>query len=186
MYRHIFGADIVCRRIGILMAFQHRQNGTALTGVACGHQHRPCDDVVVQAITRSDRELLNVQGVVGELVPSGSMFAFLADRQRRPHPPRRGLGPGLTAGAAAALDRDLGHAQSDIGGKNDHVVDQSGPTYCNRVSLSGLEQERSWKSGPHRQLHPRHSRVLTGSNRRVGNPSICDQHAETGEDAAAT
>ena len=49
-------------------------------------------------------------------------------RQRRPHPPRQGLGPGLTARAAAALDRDPGHAQTGIG-KNDHVVDQSGLTY---------------------------------------------------------
>jgi hypothetical protein len=37
-----------------------------------------CDDVVVQGITRSDRELLDAQSLVGELVPAGSVFAFLA------------------------------------------------------------------------------------------------------------
>lgn len=42
--------------------------------------------------------------------------------------------------------------QTGIGGKNDHVVDQSGPTYCHRVSLSGLEQEHSRKSGPYRRF----------------------------------
>jgi hypothetical protein len=76
-----------------------------------------------------------VQGLVGELVPAESMFAFLADRQRRPHPPGRGLGPGLTAGAAAALDRDLGHSQSGIGGKNDHIVDQLGLTTAEETAL---------------------------------------------------
>jgi Transposase DDE domain/Transposase domain (DUF772) len=40
-----------------------------------------CDDVVVQGITRSDRELLDAQALVGELVPSGSVFAFLADHR---------------------------------------------------------------------------------------------------------
>lgn len=28
--------------------------------------------------------------------------------------------------------------QTGIGGKNDHVVDQSGPTYCRRVGLVGV------------------------------------------------
>ena len=40
-----------------------------------------CDDVVVQGITRSDRELLDAQALVGELVPAGSVFAFLAEHR---------------------------------------------------------------------------------------------------------
>ena len=41
-----------------------------------------CDDVVVQGITRSDRELLDAQALVGELVPAGSVFAFLAEHRQ--------------------------------------------------------------------------------------------------------
>ena len=56
--------------------------------------------------------------------------------QRRPDPPRRRLGPGLTA--RATLDRDPARAQTGIGGKNDHVVDQSGLTHCRRNGLVGV------------------------------------------------
>ena len=45
-----------------------------------------CDDVVVQGITRSDRELLDAQALVGELVPSGSVFAFLAEHRQELFP----------------------------------------------------------------------------------------------------
>jgi len=41
-----------------------------------------CDDVVVQGITRSDRELLDAQALVGELVPASSVFAFLAEHRQ--------------------------------------------------------------------------------------------------------
>ena len=41
-----------------------------------------CDDVVVQGITRSDRELLDAQALVGALVPAGSVFAFLAEHRQ--------------------------------------------------------------------------------------------------------
>jgi len=37
---------------------------------------------VVQGITRSDRELLDAQALVGELVPAGSVFAFLAEHRQ--------------------------------------------------------------------------------------------------------
>jgi len=45
-----------------------------------------CDDVVVQGITRSDRELLDAQALVGELVPKGSVFAFLAEHRHEVFP----------------------------------------------------------------------------------------------------
>ena len=45
-----------------------------------------CDDVVVQGITRSDRELLDAQALVGELVPPGSVFAFLAEHRHEVFP----------------------------------------------------------------------------------------------------
>jgi hypothetical protein len=45
-----------------------------------------CDDVVVQGVTRSDRELLDAQALVGELVPQGSIFAFLAEHRRELFP----------------------------------------------------------------------------------------------------
>jgi len=45
-----------------------------------------CDDVVVQGITRSDRELLDAQSLVGELVPAGSVFAFLAEHRHELFP----------------------------------------------------------------------------------------------------
>jgi len=45
-----------------------------------------CDDVVVQGITRSDRELLDAQALVGELVPEGSVFAFLAEHRHELFP----------------------------------------------------------------------------------------------------
>jgi hypothetical protein len=45
-----------------------------------------CDDVVVQGITRSDRELLDAQALVGELVPEGSVFAFLAEHRQELFP----------------------------------------------------------------------------------------------------
>ncbi len=45
-----------------------------------------CDDVVVQGITRSDRELLDAQALVGELVPAGSVFAFLAEHRHELFP----------------------------------------------------------------------------------------------------
>jgi hypothetical protein len=44
------------------------------------------DDVVVQGFTRSDRELLDAQALVGELVPSGSVFAFLAEHRHELFP----------------------------------------------------------------------------------------------------
>ncbi|ETW26692.1 hypothetical protein MGAST_03095, partial [Mycobacterium gastri 'Wayne'] len=45
-----------------------------------------CDDVVVQGITRSDRELLDAQALVGELVEPGSIFAFLAEHRHELFP----------------------------------------------------------------------------------------------------
>src|ERR1700730_7256764 len=45
-----------------------------------------CDDVVVQGITRSDRELLDAQALVGELVQPGSVFAFLAEHRHELFP----------------------------------------------------------------------------------------------------
>lgn len=44
------------------------------------------DDVVVQGITGSDRELLDAQALVGELVPRGSVFAFLAEHRHELFP----------------------------------------------------------------------------------------------------
>ena len=44
------------------------------------------DDVVVQGITRLDRELLDAQAMVGELVPPGSVFAFLAEHRHELFP----------------------------------------------------------------------------------------------------
>ena len=44
------------------------------------------DDVVVQGITGSDRELLDAQALVGELVPPGSVFAFLAEHRHELFP----------------------------------------------------------------------------------------------------
>jgi len=41
---------------------------------------------VVQGITQSDRELLDAQALVGELVPSGSVFAFLAEHRHELFP----------------------------------------------------------------------------------------------------
>ncbi|HZE15222.1 MAG TPA: transposase, partial [Mycobacterium sp.] len=40
----------------------------------------------MQGITRSDRELLDAQALVGELVPSGSVFAFLAEHRHELFP----------------------------------------------------------------------------------------------------
>ena len=54
--------------------------------VSDGCHHVACDDVVVQGITRSDRELLDAQSLVGELVPAGSVFAFLAEHRRELFP----------------------------------------------------------------------------------------------------
>jgi hypothetical protein len=48
--------------------------------------HVARDDVVVQGITRSDRELLDAQALVGELVPTGSVFAFLAEHRHELFP----------------------------------------------------------------------------------------------------
>src|SRR6202022_3753250 len=45
-----------------------------------------CDDVVVQGVTRSDRELLDAQALVGELVAPGSVFAFLAEHRQELFP----------------------------------------------------------------------------------------------------
>ena len=45
-----------------------------------------CDDVVVQGVSRSDRELLDAQALVGELVPPGSVFAFLAEHRQELFP----------------------------------------------------------------------------------------------------
>jgi Transposase DDE domain/Transposase domain (DUF772) len=45
-----------------------------------------CDDDVVQGISRSDRELLDAQALVGELVPEGSVFAFLAEHRHELFP----------------------------------------------------------------------------------------------------
>ncbi|MDT5255946.1 MAG: hypothetical protein QOD10_1026 [Mycobacterium sp.] len=45
-----------------------------------------CDDVVVQGITRLDRELFDAQALVGELVPPGSVFAFLAEHRHELFP----------------------------------------------------------------------------------------------------
>ena len=45
-----------------------------------------CDDVVVQGITRSDRELFDAQALVGELVAAGSVFAFLAEHRHELFP----------------------------------------------------------------------------------------------------
>ena len=45
-----------------------------------------CDDVVVQGITRSERELLDAQALVGELVTAGGVFAFLAEHRRELFP----------------------------------------------------------------------------------------------------
>src|ERR1700720_2538042 len=45
-----------------------------------------CDDVVVQGITPSDRELLDAQALVGDLVPPGSVFAFLAEHRHELFP----------------------------------------------------------------------------------------------------
>ena len=36
------------------------------------------DDLLMQGFERMDRELLDAAGLVGHLVPEGSMFAFLA------------------------------------------------------------------------------------------------------------
>jgi Transposase DDE domain/Transposase domain (DUF772) len=41
---------------------------------------------VVQGITRLDRELLDAQALVGELVPAGSVFAFLAEHRHELFP----------------------------------------------------------------------------------------------------
>jgi hypothetical protein len=41
---------------------------------------------VVQGISRSDRELLDAQALVGELVPSGGVFAFLAEHRHELFP----------------------------------------------------------------------------------------------------
>ncbi|EFG74471.1 hypothetical protein HMPREF0591_5622 [Mycobacterium parascrofulaceum ATCC BAA-614] len=41
---------------------------------------------MVQGITRSDRELLDAQALVGELVPPGSVFAFLAEHRHELFP----------------------------------------------------------------------------------------------------
>jgi hypothetical protein len=54
--------------------------------VSDGCHHVACDDVVVQGITRSDRELLGAQALVGELVPTGSVFAFLAEHRHELFP----------------------------------------------------------------------------------------------------
>ncbi|MDT5351245.1 MAG: hypothetical protein QOH91_4532 [Mycobacterium sp.] len=45
-----------------------------------------CDDLVVQGVTCSDRELLDAQALVGELVPPGSVFAFLAEHRQELFP----------------------------------------------------------------------------------------------------
>ena len=45
-----------------------------------------CDDVVVQGVMRSDRELLDAQALVGELVAPGSVFAFLAEHRHELFP----------------------------------------------------------------------------------------------------
>ena len=45
-----------------------------------------CDDVVVQGITRVDRELLDAQALVGALVAPGSVFAFLAEHRHELFP----------------------------------------------------------------------------------------------------
>ena len=45
-----------------------------------------CDDAVVQGISRSDRELLDAQALAGELVPSGSVFGFLAEHRHELFP----------------------------------------------------------------------------------------------------
>ena len=44
------------------------------------------DDLVVQGQARWERELLDAQVMVGELVPPGSVFAFLAEHRRRLFP----------------------------------------------------------------------------------------------------
>ena len=44
------------------------------------------DDLVVQGISRSDRELLDAQALVGELVPAGSVFALLAEHRQELFP----------------------------------------------------------------------------------------------------
>jgi hypothetical protein len=58
--------------------------------------------------------------------------------RRRTDPHRQSLGPGLTTTTAAPLDQDPGHAQTAIRAKNDHIVDQSGLTYCRRNGLVGV------------------------------------------------
>jgi hypothetical protein len=44
------------------------------------------DDLAVQGQMRWERELLDAQSVVGELVPAGSVFAFLAEHRQRLFP----------------------------------------------------------------------------------------------------
>ena len=44
------------------------------------------DDLAVQGRTRVDRELLDAQVMVGELVPPGSVFAFLAEHRHELFP----------------------------------------------------------------------------------------------------
>ena len=46
------------------------------------------DYAVVQGITRPDRELLDAQALVGELVPPGSVFAVLAEHRHELFPDR--------------------------------------------------------------------------------------------------
>jgi hypothetical protein len=44
--------------------------------------HPAWDDLRVQGLTRSDRELWDAEALAGELVPAGSVFAFLAAHRR--------------------------------------------------------------------------------------------------------
>ncbi|HUO36537.1 MAG TPA: hypothetical protein VMU34_01165 [Mycobacterium sp.] len=72
----------------------------------------------MQGISRSDRELLDAQALLGELVPSGGVFAFLAEHRHELFPDSFYRGPVLlvdrAAVAASGSDRIGAGAQGAL------------------------------------------------------------------------
>jgi len=58
----------------------------------------------MQGFERMNRQLADAEALAGQLIPEGSMFAFLAAHRAELFPGRRVRGPVRPAGAGPAVD----------------------------------------------------------------------------------